>query len=417
LGWVLLQQKDYAGAVTHIERALTLDNSQWRDYATLARAFFQLGEYAKCAVAAKRGFELAAGEAPELQLLAAQALRASGEREKAAQEVDAFLNANPASPQVPAAQALLAALREPPPAAAEARVPEAGSAEPSHEVPPPVPVQPDLAVSALRDDWIPVEVDQVRPVLMSGVSCSLDDVLQRAGRRVAELVDNMQRIGAREQVEHSTVGSDGVHKTPESRTFDYMVSILKVRGTALLVEELRNGLQGPEIFPAQIATNGLPALALIFHPLYSGDFEMTCPGLGQSGTQAAWVIDFRQREDQRSRIRGVYSAKGHFAVPLKGRAWIGANTYQILRLETDLREPIPQIGLTREHLAVDYAPVLFREKQLRLWLPQRAELHVSGRFRYRRQHTFSEFVYFSVETKQTVHDPKLPSQQDAPPEP
>ena len=45
---------------------------------------------------------------------------------------------------------------------------------------------------------------------------------------------------------------------------------------------------------------------------------------------------------------------------LKGRAWIAGDNYQVLGLQTDLINPIPEIDLQVEHLDTAYAPVDFR---------------------------------------------------------
>jgi hypothetical protein len=37
----------------------------------------------------------------------------------------------------------------------------------------------------------------------------------------------------------------------------------------------------------------------------------------------------------------------------KGRAWISADSYQIVRMETDLVMPVPQIQLSAEHNAIE----------------------------------------------------------------
>ena len=77
-------------------------------------------------------------------------------------------------------------------------------------------------------------------------------------------------------------------------------------------------------------------------------------------TGFAWQIYFTQKKDKESRIR-QYRMGGHvFPIALKGRAWIDANTFQVVRLETDLREVRRQdLRLNTEHLVMEYAPSSF----------------------------------------------------------
>jgi hypothetical protein len=89
------------------------------------------------------------------------------------------------------------------------------------------------------------------------------------------------------------------------------------------------------------------------------------------------------------------------------RAWIAVDNYEVLRLQTDLIEPIGQIRLLREHSDIHYGAVEFRKQNVRLWLPQSADLYMDFRgHRYQRRHNFSNFQLFRVETGQTVGELK-----------
>jgi len=101
----------------------------------------------------------------------------------------------------------------------------------------------------------------------------------------------------------------------------------------------------------------------------------------------------------------------YFPLALKGRAWIAADTYEVLRLETDLLEPVKKVRLQREHMSIEYGPVDFQKGTVRLWLPQLADLYIDYHgHRYQRTHKFSDFQLFLVESAQVV---KAPKAQDA----
>ena len=75
----------------------------------------------------------------------------------------------------------------------------------------------------------------------------------------------------------------------------------------------------------------------------------------------------------------------------------------MLRLETDLVEPIPQIELQAEDFEIVYAPVEFTTRNLQRSLLASATLYVGYRGRrYERVHNFSNFQLFSIDTAQTV---------------
>ena len=102
-------------------------------------------------------------------------------------------------------------------------------------------------------------------------------------------------------------------------------------------------------------------------------------------------------------------------VALKGRAWIDAESYQIVRLETDLVAPVPEIRLVADRTAIEYGPVHFRTRNVEMWLPSTAEVYFDwkGR-RFHRRHSFSNYLLSAVDEKQRISAPK--SVEETPPE-
>jgi hypothetical protein len=99
---------------------------------------------------------------------------------------------------------------------------------------------------------------------------------------------------------------------------------------------------------------------------------------------------------------------------LKGRAWITADKFQIVRIESELIDAMPQIQLRSEQQVVEYGPVPFQEKNLELWLPQSAEIYLDFRKRrYFRRHTFDHYMLFSVNAQENRKEPKASSPEPA----
>ena len=245
------------------------------------------------------------------------------------------------------------------------------------------------------------------PTVDGNVPCPTDGLLNGVGEHMAELVANLEKFTAKEQVEHFTVEGETQRGSPELRTFDYVVTVSQNAAGTFMLQEYRNGKDDPDLFPVHVATLGLPGLALLFHPELARDFTFVCEGLGQWGGQAAWQVHFAQRSDRPMRMRS-YSVNGRtFHISMEGRAWIDPGSYQVMRLESELAKPIPDIGLAIENIAIDYALVQFRTQQVQIWLPRAAELYVDRRgHRFYRKHTFSDFRVFNVDTAQSVERPK-----------
>jgi hypothetical protein len=254
---------------------------------------------------------------------------------------------------------------------------------------------------------IPPGVDEVVPKVLPGASCDLPVVLQGVGERMTQLVSNLEKFSATERIEHFRVDNSGVLRGRETRSFEYVVLVLQNPVQGFQLDEYRNGSTDPHQFPAQIATEALPVMALIFHPLMVSDFKITCEGLGEWAGRPAWQVRFEQRQDRPNRIRYYKINENYYPVGLKGRAWIDAGTYQVLRLETDLIQPVKGIELARERLSIEYTQVQFHSHDLQLWLPKTAELYWERHgHQYFRRHEFSDFKIFSVDTDQKFQRPK-----------
>lgn len=257
------------------------------------------------------------------------------------------------------------------------------------------------------NSWLPPSVDDSVPAVESGAPCSLSKVLQGAGKRMEQFVGDLDKFSAAERVEHCEVNARGQRHAPEIRSFEYLVSLSTNKNGSFQMEESRDGNSSIALFPAGIATVGVPGLALIFHPQMVSDFNFACEGLGKREGRPAWQIRFEQKPDRPPRMCSYVIGGVHYPVSLKGRAWIDAETYQVLRIESELAKPIKEIQLTQERLLIDYASVRFHAQDQQLWLPKDADFYVEihGR-RFYRRHTFSKFKVFSVGVEQHVQAPK-----------
>lgn len=411
LGQLRLEQKDYAGAVTPLEQVASVDPGYWMAHWLLSEAYLQIGEFEKCREQAELAIKKGKGAANRAELVNGEALANLGRNDEAVEAFEAFLKETPDDRLAAPVREMIAQLKNPAEtpnqkastsavSAMLIATPALGTAESKLSIP----------------TWRPASVDDEKQVIASGVACPSDQVIAGAGKRVKELADNVARFDAREDVLHEELDGFGKPFAKETRRFDYMASISADERGELLVDEYRNGLTDQATFPDHIATIGLPALAFVFHPIRRGDFQMTCEGLGDWQGQATWLVYFRQRSDRPSRQMSYRFPDAEYAVSLKGRAWVAADTFQIVHLEADLLNPMPKIRLLGQHQAVDYGAVFFKKKNTELWLPKSADLYFDFRgHRYHRRHSFQNYKLFSVDTGQKIGAPKEENESKNPP--
>jgi len=238
--------------------------------------------------------------------------------------------------------------------------------------------------------------------------CNLKEVLPQVERRVQEFVANVQKFTATQLMVYEAFNGAGKVVRSDHRTYDYTVSIGESAPSMLEVKEYQNS-HSNETAPPEIVSRGLPALLLIFHPIYAGDFAMRCEALTSVSGQDAWQIRFRQRSDKLSRIRSYSLGRNGRAYPvdLEGRAWFTAATFQVIRLEADLARKIPEIQLTLDHTTAEYGPVHFRSRGIDIWLPQTADLTSERKGkRFHERITFSDYMLFAIDNEQRITTPK-----------
>jgi hypothetical protein len=392
MGLLLLRQKEYSKAAAYLQKTINLSPDHTAALLALGEAQYLEHDYSQASISLEK-----------------------------------FLQEQPNSPQAPVAQKYVDALHKQALASATGNagigaersdVPSSavqslngGAGTADSELPPLPEITPVTEAS-----WAPPDVDAEKLDLDSTVpACQVNQVIHAAGDRVRELVQNVDRFTATEQIEHSNLSPMGLQTSRETRKFDYLVEIHQVGKSDFDVQEYRNGSISTQDFPAHIATIGLPTQALIFHPILQPRYEFQCEGRGSWRGRAAWVVHYQQRPDHPSTMLTYHVGTRFIAVGLKGRAWIDAGNSQVLAMESDLMQPAPEIRLLRDHQLIEYGPVSFRNKSLQLWLPKSADWYcnISGQ-RFHRRHTFSQFLVFSVDDKQKISAPPEPVTSESP---
>jgi hypothetical protein len=252
-------------------------------------------------------------------------------------------------------------------------------------------------------------VDDRVPSVEDNVPCRLEEILPKIQGNVVLFARSLDRYTATESLENQVVDEHGTPTRSRNLTFDYLVSMREIRPGILSVDEYRNGSLSLDVFPDGLATTGLPAVILIFHPVHADDFEMRCEGLGSWRGIPAWQIHFRQSENREASMR-TYRVHGAIhPVPLKGRAWVSRDSLQVVRIETDLIHAVPEARLFGEHQDIDYGPVRFASKPVELWLPASTDFYTEFRgMRIRRRLSYANYLLFSTDETQKTGKPAQP---------
>ena len=400
LGRTNLLRKNYSAARLALEQAILVDAEDWLPHDLLAVTHLNEKEYGKACdeaqIAITKSVRYGKNASGPAELALGQALIGLGKKDKGIQALETFLKESPQNPMVYQVRTLITNLQK------SDSISAAGGgfigsqintsrADPLEAVP-----EPALSMQT----WRPPDIDDANPILTPGVTCPSTQVLAEAGKRVQELVQDVTRFAADEDLFHQSLDSVGLSTDVETRKYNYVAAISPEPG-AVSIEEYRSAKFSQAGSPDGISTTGFVMLALVFHPEMQGDFVFDCEGQGEWRGQPTWLVHFRQRHDRPNRMHD-YSVGGEsFRVDLKGRAWISADQFQIVRIDADLVNPMREIQLLSEHQKVEYGPVPFAKKKTSLWLPKNAEIYLDLRkHHYYRRHSFDHYMLFDVDVSQ-----------------
>jgi Vta1 C-terminal domain/Anaphase-promoting complex, cyclosome, subunit 3/Tetratricopeptide repeat len=413
LGRAGLERDDYPAARSALEKAILADANNWLPHGLLADTYLRQKEYGnardEAQIAIAKGASAGKSDSSPAQLVLGEALVGLGKNQDGIQALNVFLEQSPRHPMSGQVRALIAELGDRP------ETPVGSETSGNRSVAPPVlhitvvdPLEALPPPGLSLKPWAPPGVDEVKPPLAADVACPGEKVIDESGKRVEELVGDLARFAAIEDLFHQSLDPYGIPVRTEVRKYDYVAAITRPVAGSVFVDEYRSDKLVLSGYPDQISSTGFATLALVFHPDMRTDFDLSCEGLGDWHGQAAWLVHFRQREDRPNRMHSYKVGSEIYRVDLKGRAWITADKFQIVRIEADMVKAVPEIRLQSEHQVVEYGPVPFPKKNTTLWLPKNAEIFFDFRkHRYYRRHSFDHYMLFSVDTDEKRKEPQV----------
>jgi len=404
LGQMHLESQENKEASATLQKAVDVDPNNWQAHYLFGVALIRTGELTKAEAEVARAGNLNKDKAGAMKLLGARILMAQRKNSEAKSALQAYIKDYPTDPGIPEAKKYIEKIEEAEKAAATSAL-NASQSQPAPTVDSFV-----ASVATIWKPWAPLDVDAAIPPTASDVSCSAENVLQNTQQRIGAQLADLEKFRATERVEHQVLDPTGAWTLPVSKDFDYLIFVHTTPKYAYSFDESRNGAESLDAFPSSLATRGLATLAfLVVHPLLSKDLQFACEGLGSWNGRPAWQLHFVQKQNVRSRVRLWNYKDVVYPIPLKGRLWIAANDYNIVRLETALREPVSGLMLNREQLAVDYGPVGFQSSKTSLWLPMQAEMYFELRgHRYHHRHMLTGYQLFEVNTLDKIKHLPVP---------
>jgi hypothetical protein len=284
-------------------------------------------------------------------------------------------------------------------------------------------VHPDLQVYAHNSSVVDLSFDDLARLYsreMSDVDFDpsqeqLAGILARVSGNMESFFADFPNTSCREKVRQERLHADGGVSAHSDQEYQYLL-FLKSGDPGTNWEEDRadakgHPIRGPRPAAVPFLTSGYAMAGAYFHPAHRYGSRFRYLGHRRAAPYE-YVIAFAQNPAMED-LLGTFSAKvrvGTAAVTTKsiitmvqGLAWIMPETYQIVRMRTDLLAPRPDVGLTRQTSAISYSEVEFPNLTKRFWLPQEVvvALQWQGQM-YRNTHRYSEYRVFTVQSFEKV---------------
>ncbi|HEY7172845.1 MAG TPA: hypothetical protein VH417_18465 [Vicinamibacterales bacterium] len=254
-------------------------------------------------------------------------------------------------------------------------------------------------------------------------SIPVDQLLARVAEAVEEYYGRAQSLICRESVRLQSLGADLLSDASPSRQLDYdlrvewdpatdgevpeanvLRQLVKVNGRAPREKDEPGCMDPRAVSPEPLS---------MFLPKGQRDFVFTVAGSAKIDNRTAWMLDYRGREPGPV---SVTWKKECFSIEMpgrsRGRAWIDAETGQVLRLDEHLTGMV-DVTLPKEHRlvtgpsfvvverldsSVRYRPVTFDDPSEVLMLPKSITtvtvVRNAGVPRLRTEQVFSRYQRF-----------------------
>jgi len=240
---------------------------------------------------------------------------------------------------------------------------------------------------------------------------ALEPILTAVGKNVWEFFRNFPNTSSLEEIHQEKLKGNGKSGEKQDQKFHYFC-VMPTQAWGPGFSEYRANLAGDAgqlggLAEGFMLTSGFASASLIFHPVYQSEATFRYLGRQKVNGRDTHVVAFAQRPTQAHLYGSFKEGEIRVTTFTQGLAWIDAQSYQILRLRTDLLKPLPEVALKRQTTEIDFSEVHFKSVPEGFWLPRDVAVTVDWHGRILRNgHEYSDFKVFSVESTQKLGKPK-----------
>ncbi len=261
-------------------------------------------------------------------------------------------------------------------------------------------------------DWTPDQIRSVpflRNLHLAENQDKLPSVLNGVGKTAVALfrdftnVDCDERVYSETNLKNPLASWGGMGLKNSVHDFRYII-IPRPLGDVLAFDEYRTDTKGKPVDITRLPglmmiTSDFASSWLYFSPADQHDSRFRYFGTQSLQKRECYVVGFAQNPEIARSVSGFRIGDQAAVLLVQGLAWIDPQSFHILRINTWLLAPRPDLGLQAENTVVDYAPVQPADSEKVLWLPHEVTVTTVYRNAFiRNTHRYSKFRLFRAET-------------------
>lgn len=236
----------------------------------------------------------------------------------------------------------------------------------------------------------------------------LSTILSKTGARVDDFLRQVVDLSAHEQINQERFDESGQRRSRNE--YNYLVLVHR-NDLSDSPEEYRVDAKGNRVEPGGVdygyaVTSGFAFECLDFLPSNQPESTFRFLGTEPMRGRTTYVVAFAQRVGHATNTNFVNLTGIGIVVPswVQGIAWIDQQSFQILRIRTDLLQPLFPNALPtwdyQQTTEIKLAETRLLDAPYPLWLPSEVDVHISYHaMEFHNKHRYRNYQRFRVSSR------------------
>jgi hypothetical protein len=241
---------------------------------------------------------------------------------------------------------------------------------------------------------------------------ALPMILNKAGAEVDQFFDHMVDLIADEEIKQERLGNFSSTRASETTRDNYLI-LRHASGTRADFDEFRmdeNGNRKDQVGLTRgfLVTSGFALISIHYSLEVQWDSRFRYLGDQKINGRDTYVVAFAQLPGVAHLTVTMKGPRGTAAhMLMQGVAWVDKGNFHIVRMQTDLLNRQPEIGLEAQTTKVDFGETRLADVASPLWLPRTVNVYVqigaegdrSSKEQFRNMHHYSNYRRYRVSTR------------------